>query len=409
MAARVARLRDRVDIAAVIGKAVKLGKGQKPRGKCPFHNSKSDSFAIDVKGWRARCWGCGWTGDAIKFVQDHYGLSFAEALARLEGDRVDGLNAAPVRREKQAQPRREVEVVESIELGRHLWKIGHWNPDAIRTYLVARGVPVAILTDRRLADFRFVPLGPIVPWRRDRKPDSVPQAPAMVALVRGLPASGLGPGPSQDLDDWAPIGVHVTWLRPDLSGKMERQRRDGSDYPARKMLGPVGGGGVWLPGEGFGLPSRAPLYVGEGHETVLSGMAMCGAGDDDWGLAALSLHNLQGPEPRVRGAIPIFDPRPSEERPPLRFHHLGPVTGLIDADMAPLRGPLDRRTGLHVGEKLIEQPRGPIVQRELTTAERADLCARLFVRAWRAIGCTAHAVRPRMGLDFNDAVRERRK
>ena len=187
IADRVARLRARVSIATVIGAAVKLGKGKKPRGKCPFHGSKSDSFAVDVDGWRAKCWGCGWSGDAIKFVQDQYSLTFAEALARLEGGHTADLEAAPRRREKQSVPTREVEVIESIALGRHLWKIGRYDPDAVRTYLIARGVPASILTDRRLCDFRFVGLGPIVPWRVDRGPDSVPQAPAIVALVRGLP------------------------------------------------------------------------------------------------------------------------------------------------------------------------------------------------------------------------------
>lgn len=408
IADRVERLRSRVDIAAVIGAAVKLGKGKKPRGQCPFHGSKSDSFAVDVDGWRAKCWGCGWTGDAIKFVQDHYGLSFMEAVAELEGGDSGTLAAAPRRREKQAVSRRAADVVEPIMLGRHLWKVGHPDPDAVRVYMIARGVPAAVLTDRRLCDFRFVGLGPIVPWREDRGPGSVPQAPAIVALVRGLPQSGLGPGPAHDLDDWPPVGVHVTWLRPDLRGKMERVRRDGSSYPARKMLGPVGRGGVWLPGCDFGLPARAGLFVGEGNETVLSGMGLCGAGEEDWGLAALSLGNLQGVEPRIRGAIPLYDPWPSAERPPLRFIHKGRVTGLIDADMAPLRGPIDRRTGRHAGEKLIEIRRGPIVQREMTSAERSELCGTLFVRAWRAIGSDARAVRPPMGMDFNDAAREGR-
>ena len=68
--------------------------------------------AVDVDGWRAKCWGCGWAGDAIKFVQDQYGLSFADALAQLESGHTGDLAATPRRREKQAMPRREVEVVE---------------------------------------------------------------------------------------------------------------------------------------------------------------------------------------------------------------------------------------------------------------------------------------------------------
>ena len=83
--ARIEAVRERVDYAAVIAAAgVQLGRGRKPRGKCPFHGSKSDSFMLDVaKGW-ARCWGCDWKGDVIKFVADSYGLGFTDALKRLE-------------------------------------------------------------------------------------------------------------------------------------------------------------------------------------------------------------------------------------------------------------------------------------------------------------------------------------
>lgn len=408
---RVDDVRARVDIAKVIGAAVKLGKGNKPRGQCPFHGSKSDSLAVDPENGRARCWGCGWTGDAIAFVRDHYGLSFIEALQRLEGDGgTEGLAAAPQRREKRPHQRREREVVPSIVLGRYLWKIGRWDPDAVRAYFLSRRVPIAMLDDRRLADFRFVGLGPIVPWIEGGSPNDVPQAPAIVALVRRPPASGpfadAGPGPEGDLEDWPPIGVHVTWLRPDLTGKMERQRRDGSSYPARKMLGPVGGGGIWLPGADHGLPPRAPLCVGEGIETTFSGMALIGAGPESWGLATLSLDNLEGGIPRIRGAIPLFDPRPVPDRPPLCFRHQGLVTGLIDADMKPLAGPVDRAMGERMGEMVIERKGGPIVRRVLGSADRANLCSILFTRAWRAKGCDARAVRPPMGQDFNDVFME---
>ncbi len=409
---RIAAVLARVDIVDVIGAAIKLGRGAKPRGQCPFHGSKSDSLAVDSARQRAKCWGCGWSGDAIGFVQDHYGLTFIDALRQLEGGGADAPAAAPVRRARNPVVRRGPETVSPIELGRHLWKAGVWTPDAIRTYLTARGVPAAVLTDRRLTDMRFVGLGPIVPWKLDGDPGDVPQAPAMVVLMRRPPVGVLadsGPGPHGDVDDWPAVGVHVTWLRPDLTGKMERKRRDGSSYPARKMLGPAGGAGLWLPGADFGMPPRAPLFVGEGIETVLSGMALCGAGADAWGLAVLSLDNLQGATPRVRGAIPLFDPRPVAERMPLCFAHRGPVTGLIDADMKPLAGPVRRESGRREGEDVIEVKRGPIVRRVLGPADRAALCATLFTRAWRAKGCDARAVRPPMGQDFNDAAQAQNK
>ena len=71
----------------------------------------------------------------------------------------------------------------------------------------------------------------------------------------------------------------------------------------------------------------------------------------------------------------------------MAFPHNGPVTVLVDADMKPLEGPLDRRTGQRRGERVIEVRRGPIVHRAITGAERAAVCGVLAVKAWRAAGC----------------------
>ena len=50
--------------------------------------------------------------------------------------------------------------------------------------------------------------------------------------------------------------------------------------------------------------------------------------------------------------------------------------------------------------------RGKIVRRAISSAERANVCGVLAVKAWRAVGVAARAVRPRMGQDFNDVARE---
>lgn len=413
---RVAEAREKADLVDIVGQTVKLGRGGKPRGQCPFHGSKSDSFAVDPDRGRARCWGCGWSGDAIRFVQDMFNLNFIDALREVEaaaGIRPDDGRSDrvvnPVRRRKSDQPARKVAVIEPIDYGRWLWRHARPNADAVRAYFLGRGVPAAFLDDLApafYANVLFLPLAPIAAWKLgDGKrcgPGSVPQAPALVSLVRGAPGGQNPP--------WQAQGVHVTFLRPDLGGKMERQRADGSDYPARKMLGSMSGGCVFFPGVGSSadaLAVCAPLYVGEGLETVLSGMALQGAPAGACGLAALSLDTLQGPEMLVRHARPLFDPEPDWSRGRgLSFPHSGPVTVLVDADMKPLRGPIDQRTGEHLGEPVIEVRRGPVVRRLITGAERAAICAALAVKSWRASGVEARAVRPRMGQDFNDAARE---
>jgi DNA primase len=414
----------RTDIVALIGKVVKLGRGAKPRGQCPFHGSKSDSFVVDKAGQRAKCWGCDWSGDAIRFVMDNEGLSFVDALARLEDGAGGAVTpGAMVQREKiertgkgagrgdwsDDRPR-----VSSLEMG--LWLVDHAGRDLgpPRTYLRARGVPEAMLDDRRLRDIRFIAAAPIVPWAQGEDPLRVPGrllAPAMLALIRQTPRPGIE-------RPWHVIGVHVTFLNPAFDGKMVRQKADGSTFPDRKMLGEAQGGGLLLPGAVM-RPDEgaAPLYDGEGIETVLSGMAFLDAPPSAVGLAVLSLDNLQGPVRKIGGAIPLYDPEPlvaaADADEPVKaavaFAHGGPVTVLVDADMKPLRGPIDKRTGLHKGVRLIEVRRGPIVTRTMTSAERSAVCGVLAVKAWRAAGCRqVRAVRPPMGQDFNDAVREMR-
>lgn len=401
---RIDAVRAKADIVAVVGRVVKLGKGRSPRGQCPFHGSSSDSLSVAAAPKRGEpfvhCFGCGWHGDVIRFVADFHGIDFRDALARLEAENgLDGMAARPVQRARAPQARRsagDVAHVESIVVGRTIWKAARPDLDAVRTYLLARGIPIEMLGDERLADFRFLALAPIMSWPQNKGPDSVPRAPAMAALVR-RPVDDGGGGRG-----FVPMGLHVTYLAPDLKSKMVRDKRSGGRFPDRKMFGAALGGAVILGVYG----AQAPLFVGEGNETVLSGMALAGAGPEACGIAALSLDNLQGGWRSRGGAIPLHDIQPDPERPALCFAHGGPVTGLIDADMAPLRGPRDPATGAWRGELVIEERGARPIRRAISPAERARICGELFVRSWRAAGCQrVTAIRPPMGMDFNNAVR----
>jgi hypothetical protein len=87
---------------------VPLSRGRNPRGKCPFHGSKSDSLAVYPEESARQPAGSqmlgvrGWSGDAIKFVEDYFGLTFIDALKQLEARTAStGSTAAPVAREKR--------------------------------------------------------------------------------------------------------------------------------------------------------------------------------------------------------------------------------------------------------------------------------------------------------------------
>jgi DNA primase len=83
--ATVEEIKNRVDLADLIasyGIRVKTA-GSSKKACCPFHNEKTPSFHInDAKGFY-HCFGCGESGDAIRFVQKMDGLTFAEAVKKL--------------------------------------------------------------------------------------------------------------------------------------------------------------------------------------------------------------------------------------------------------------------------------------------------------------------------------------
>ena len=82
-----AALLARTDIVAVVGSFVALKKaGKEFSGLCPFHGEKTPSFTVIPDKHFAHCFGCGWSGDAIKFLQEVEGIEFRAACERLGAD-----------------------------------------------------------------------------------------------------------------------------------------------------------------------------------------------------------------------------------------------------------------------------------------------------------------------------------
>lgn len=78
------RVRQQAAIAAVVEQTVRLTRrGRSLVGLCPFHKEKTPSFHVNPERGFYHCFGCGASGDAIRFVQETEGLSFHEAVRAL--------------------------------------------------------------------------------------------------------------------------------------------------------------------------------------------------------------------------------------------------------------------------------------------------------------------------------------
>ncbi len=97
----------RVDVVEVVGRYVQLRKtGANFLGLCPFHGEKSPSFTVSPTKQFYHCFGCGKNGDAIRFLMEHNGMSFVEAvqdLAQQHGLQVPDDHATPEERARAAE------------------------------------------------------------------------------------------------------------------------------------------------------------------------------------------------------------------------------------------------------------------------------------------------------------------
>jgi DNA primase len=101
----------RVDIVELVGRTVQLKKaGINYKGLCPFHGEKSPSFIVSPSRQTYHCFGCGVHGDAIRFLCEHHGMGFVDAvtdLAQQVGMRVPEDDATPEERAEATRKREQ--------------------------------------------------------------------------------------------------------------------------------------------------------------------------------------------------------------------------------------------------------------------------------------------------------------
>jgi DNA primase len=166
----IEKVKEQTDIIDVVLDYTNLSKvGKEYQGLCPFHNERSPSFSVSPTKNLAHCFGCGWGGNAIKFLMELNNVSITEAvldLARRSNIRVqyddgsydDDFPAAlpkPERKEQiieaSSQPgydptKSEGQVTESI------FRLLNYPGDAekARAWLADRGITPEMIKQYRL-------------------------------------------------------------------------------------------------------------------------------------------------------------------------------------------------------------------------------------------------------------------
>ncbi len=114
----IQELLSRADIVDIVGRHVQLKKGGANfMGLCPFHGEKSPSFSVSPSKQFYHCFGCGVSGDAIKFMTEYGGMTFIEAvkdLAQQYGLQVPEDDVSPQERARAALAREQQATLSSV-------------------------------------------------------------------------------------------------------------------------------------------------------------------------------------------------------------------------------------------------------------------------------------------------------
>src|SRR3954470_9321205 len=138
-------LLNRVDIVDVVSRYVQLKKGgANYLGLCPFHGEKTPSFTVSPSKQFYHCFGCGKSGDAIRFLMEYAGMNFVEAVKDLAGQygmQVPEDERWPADRAREAEQRQKQATLSNVleKAGAAYRKHLKNSPRAV-AYFKSRGV-----------------------------------------------------------------------------------------------------------------------------------------------------------------------------------------------------------------------------------------------------------------------------
>ncbi|MDD3371933.1 MAG: CHC2 zinc finger domain-containing protein [Alphaproteobacteria bacterium] len=256
------------DLVALVGEKVRLARnGDKWRGVCPFHgDQRLSTFTVNPKTNRYACSVCGAEGDALSWIMETQGLSFAQVVAlslkkpliepcRLQKNVNAALTYADPPPSDEAMRQHKREMAEKI------WRESQLPAHSlVERYLYTRGLN---FNGAFPPSIRFHPNLYHEPSRM--------QFPAMVAMAQTI--------------DGAFAGIHRTYLAP--SGIDSAHVAQGG---ARRMYGECFGAFVHIQEK-----SLEKIVI---TETVESALTIAQACPDLTVYASMALNNLKARAPK---------------------------------------------------------------------------------------------------------------
>lgn len=134
----------RANIVDVVDSRVRLKKaGKNYTACCPFHNEKSPSFSVSSDKQFYYCFGCGASGNALKFIMEFDGIPFPDAVEKLAatlGMEVPHEDSSPQQQKQQQEKTSLYDLMNQASLFFQQQLRFHPEKSAAVNYLKKRGL-----------------------------------------------------------------------------------------------------------------------------------------------------------------------------------------------------------------------------------------------------------------------------
>ncbi|MCU7837243.1 MAG: DNA primase [gamma proteobacterium symbiont of Taylorina sp.] len=134
------------DIVELIDSRVPLKhSGNNHMACCPFHGEKTPSFSVSETKQFFHCFGCGASGDAIKFLMDYEHQSFVEAIEELA--QIAGLDVPKVAysNEQSKQTPEKFDLLQQVSNYYQYQLQNHPRSQSVQDYVQQRGLSSAVI------------------------------------------------------------------------------------------------------------------------------------------------------------------------------------------------------------------------------------------------------------------------